>query len=56
MPDQARKHDNTITFLRLAAAELRKLAECAPEIALELRHTARQLESEAADLAESDTE
>lgn len=42
--------DNTIRFLRLAAIELRRLAERAPDISAELRHVAEQLEADAADL------
>jgi hypothetical protein len=42
---------NTVRFLRQAAAELRRLAQRGPEIAAELQSRARQLESEADDLA-----
>jgi len=42
--------DNTIRFLRLAAIELRRLAERAPDISSELHHVADQLETDAADL------
>jgi hypothetical protein len=42
--------DNTIRFLRLAAIELRRLAERAPDISAELHHVADQLEADAADL------
>jgi hypothetical protein len=45
------RHDNTVRFLRLAAAELRRLAERVPEIADELQSMARQLETEADELA-----
>ena len=41
---------NTIRFLRLAAIELRRLAERAPDISAELHHVADQLEADAADL------
>jgi len=41
---------NTIRFLRLAASELRRLAERIPEIADELQSMAGQLEAEADDL------
>ena len=42
---------NTQVFLRLAVIELRRIAEQAPEIAVELRHVAQKLEAEAEDLA-----
>jgi hypothetical protein len=42
---------HTIAFLRMAAIEIRRLAEDAPDIAVELRHIAGQLEAEANDLA-----
>ena len=42
--------DNTVRFLRLAAIELRRLAERAPDISGELHHVAEQLEADAADL------
>jgi hypothetical protein len=42
--------DNTVRFLRLAAIELRRLAERAPDISAELHHVAGQLEADAADL------
>lgn len=42
--------DNTIRFLRLAAIELRRLAERAPDISAELHHVADQLDADAADL------
>jgi hypothetical protein len=42
--------DNTIKFLRMAAIELRRLAQRAPDIAIELRHIADQLEADSADL------
>jgi hypothetical protein len=43
-------------FLRMAAIELRRMAEQVPDIAAELRHIAQKLEAEAADLARLDTE
>src|SRR5262249_21301168 len=46
---------NTVRFLRMAANELRRLAERVPEIADELQSMARQLDTEADDLR-SDTE
>jgi hypothetical protein len=42
--------ENTIRFLRLAAIELRRLAERAPDVSAELRHIADQLKADAADL------
>jgi DNA anti-recombination protein RmuC len=42
--------DNTIRFLRMAAIELRRIAERAPEISDELRHIADQLDADANDL------
>ncbi len=46
----SRAVDNTIRFQRLAAFELRRLAERAPDISTELHHVADQLEADAADL------
>ena len=42
--------DNTIKFLRMAAIELRRIAERATDIADELRYLADQLDADAADL------
>ena len=47
---------DTQVFLRMAAIELRRIAEQAPEITVELRHVAQQLEAEAEDLAGDDTD
>jgi hypothetical protein len=47
----SRAADNTIRFLQLAAIELRRLAERAPDISAELHHVADQLEADAGDLA-----
>jgi hypothetical protein len=44
------QRESPLRFLRLAARELRRLAERVPEIADELRAMARQLDSEADDL------
>ena len=44
------RRQQTIQFLRMAAAELRRLARRAPEIAAELRREAEQLDAEANDL------
>ena len=43
-------------FLRMAATELRRIAEQAPDLAVELRHMAQRLAAEAEDLARRDTE
>jgi hypothetical protein len=40
----------------MAAIELRRIAEEAPDIAAELRHIAQKVEAEAGDLARRDTE
>jgi len=42
---------NTQVFLRMAAIELRRIAERAPDMALDLRQVAQQMEAEAEDLA-----
>ena len=42
---------DTQVFLRMAAIELRRIAEQAPDIAGELWHVAQQLEAEAEGLA-----
>ena len=42
--------DNTIKFLRMAAIELRRIAERARDIAPELHHIADQLDADANDL------
>ena len=47
----ARREQHTIAFLRMAAIELRRIADSAPDIAVELRYMARQLDAEADDLA-----
>jgi hypothetical protein len=46
----SRAVDNTIKFLRMAAIELRHIAERAPDIAAELHHMADQLDADADDL------
>jgi len=43
------------TFLRIAAIELRRIAEQDPDIAVELRDLAQKLEAEAEDLARRNT-
>jgi hypothetical protein len=44
------------TFLRMAAIELRRIAEQDPDITVELRDLAQKLEAEAEDLARRNTE
>jgi hypothetical protein len=51
-----RRVQDTQVFLRMAAIELRRIAEEAPDIAAELRHIAQKVEAEAGDLARRDTE
>ena len=51
-----RRVRDTEVFLRMAAVELRRIAEQAPDIAVELRHVAQQLDAEAEDLARRNTE
>jgi len=46
-----RRVQDTQVFLKLAAIELRRIAEQAPDIAVELRHMAQKLEAEAKDSA-----
>jgi hypothetical protein len=45
--------ENTIRFLRLAAIELRRIAERAPDVASDLLHIADQLEADARDLEQA---
>ena len=47
---------HTGVFLRMAAIELRRIAEQAPEIARELQYIAQKLDAEARDLAGGDDE
>ena len=51
MDDKSRVLEHAIAFLRMAAIQLRNMAECAPDIADQLRHTADGLDSEAAELS-----
>jgi hypothetical protein len=51
MIELVRRVKDTQVFLRMAVIELRRIAEQAPDIAVELRHTAQKLEAEAEDLA-----
>ena len=46
-----RRVQDTQVFLRMAVIELRRIAEQAPDIAVELRHVAEKLQAEAEDLA-----
>jgi len=46
--------ERTIAFLRMAASGMRQLAERAPDIAVELRRTALELEAEADQLDEAE--
>lgn len=45
--------DNTIRFMRMAAIELRRIADRAPDICDELRHIADQLDGDARDLEQA---
>jgi hypothetical protein len=51
MIELVRRVNNTQVFLRMAVIELRRIAEHARDIAVELRHVAQKLEAEAEDLA-----
>ena len=51
MADDTRVH-GTIGFLRMAAIELRRIADLEPTAALAIRHTADQCDREADELAE----
>jgi hypothetical protein len=46
-----RRVQHTQIFLRMAALELRRIAEQAPDVAVQLQHVAQQLEAEEEDLA-----
>ena len=46
-----RRVRDTEVFLRMAAVELRRIAEQTPDIAAELRHVAQKLGAEAEELA-----
>ena len=45
-----RSINHEIAFLRMAAIELRRIAERAPEVGEELRHMADQFDTDAEDL------
>ena len=51
MSDQPKRVGYTVTFLRMTATEMRKLAEATPDIARELRDIAEQVQIEADSLA-----
>jgi len=51
-----RRVQDTQVFLRMAALELRRIAEQTPDVAVEARLIAQKLEAEAEDLARRDAE
>ena len=51
-----RRVQHTQMFLRMASIELCRIAERAPDLAVELRHIAQKLKAEAEDLARRDIE
>jgi hypothetical protein len=51
-----RSINHEIAFLRMAAIELQRIAERAPEVDDELRHMANQFEADADDLAKRFTD
>jgi hypothetical protein len=51
-----RRVRDTQVFLRMAAVEVRRIAEQTPDIAAELRDVAQKLEAEAEDLAMRDAQ
>ena len=53
MSNSRRSSRNTITFLRMAAVQLRTLVERAPGIAAELQHMANQFDAEAKELEDA---
>lgn len=52
--DLGRSMRDAATFLRMASIEMRRIADQAPDIAVDLRVMARQLEAEADDMALQD--
>jgi hypothetical protein len=52
LTELVRRVRDTQAFLRMAAIELRRIANEAPDIAGELCHIAQKLEAEVADLAQ----
>jgi len=51
MNDKSRVLEHAVTFLRMAAIQLRHMTERAPDIADQLRHTADGLDREAAEVS-----
>ena len=51
-----RRVQDTRVFLRMAAIELRRIAEAIPDTAVELHQLAQKLEAEAEDLARREAE
>jgi hypothetical protein len=51
-----RRAKDTYLFLRMAAIELRRIADADPDVAVELDHMVKQLEAAAADLRGVDTD
>ena len=51
MADLSRAEKLTIPFLRMAAIEMRRIAEAAPDVAERLRVMASKLDAEADDLS-----
>ena len=51
-----RRVRDTQVFLRMAAVEVRRIAEQTPDIAAELRDVAQKMEAEAEDLAMRDAQ
>ena len=56
MIELAQKVQHAAAFLRMAAIEIRRIADDTPDVAVMLRHIARQIEAEANDLTGEDTE
>jgi hypothetical protein len=54
--DLVQRVRNTKVFLKMAAIELRRIAEQAPDIAIGLQHVAQKLEAESEDLAHDDSD
>ena len=47
---RSKEEQRTIAFLKMAAIELRRIADRAPEVAADLRHVVQQVETEIADM------
>jgi hypothetical protein len=56
MAELTQKQVRAVVFLRMAAIEMRRIADRAPDVAVELRHMARQLDAEADALSAPNTE